>query len=501
MDRDRHLGWTPSWCGTLIAVLVAVAIALAGPASASAARLYVAVGDSVGAGFGATSGHSSFDLYCAYLKSAAGGSLVDQCVNESVVGLTSQSALDGGTIQKALNDIDGSTDTPIVTVVLGGNDLLGSPGCQPITGANCNFIRNMRTILNQLETALASHPGPHAIQWLEYYNPNHNNPFGNSAGDQSTAALLLGNDAVLTACTSNDLQGIGLNDAINCIASEKGATPVDAFTPFQNGCTNRDCFSDSLHPDDKGYGLIFDALRDTPGAAVPTTPPPDGTFPITTGAPMNTLLPTVAGIAAPGSELSCSLGAWSGSTPLHFTIEWLSDNSPIAGHTASTYLVHDADIGHEISCRVKASNADGSAVATSTALKVTSLPATISALSETKRVFAPSGGHHRRGTVFSFRLDQPARVKIAIQRLTSGRRVGRSCRRPSARLRRKSRCTRTILIAALGEQGHAGLNRIAFSGRVRGRALKPGRYLAVFTAVGPPGASRARTLHFTIVSG
>jgi len=108
------------------------------------------------------------------------------------VGLTSQSALDGGTIQKVVNDIDGSANTPVVTVVLGGNDLLGSPGCQPITGASCTFIRNMRTILNQLETALATHSGPHVIQWLEYYNPNHDNPFGNPSADQSTAALMLG---------------------------------------------------------------------------------------------------------------------------------------------------------------------------------------------------------------------------------------------------------------------------------------------------------------------
>jgi hypothetical protein len=54
----------------------------ASPAGASAARFYVAVGDSVGAGFGASSGHSAFDLYCAYLESAAGGSVLDQCINK-----------------------------------------------------------------------------------------------------------------------------------------------------------------------------------------------------------------------------------------------------------------------------------------------------------------------------------------------------------------------------------------------------------------------------------
>jgi len=104
----------------LIPVLVAVMAMLASPsATASAARMYLAIGDSVGAGFGSTSGQSYFDRYCAYLESTAGGSLVDRCVNDSMLGLTTESALDGS-IAHAVSQIDGSTDTPIVTVVLGG---------------------------------------------------------------------------------------------------------------------------------------------------------------------------------------------------------------------------------------------------------------------------------------------------------------------------------------------------------------------------------------------
>jgi glucose/arabinose dehydrogenase len=121
--------------------------------------------------------------------------------------------------------------------------------------------------------------------------------------------------------------------------------------------------------------------------------------------------------------------------------------------------------------------------------------ARISAVSETRRVFAPGSGH-KRGTVFSFRLDQPSQVKIAIQREEPGRRVSHSCRRPSSRLRHKPRCTRTIRIAVLIKPGHAGHNAFAFSGRVRGRALPPGRYLAVFAT---SGSRTARTLHFRIV--
>jgi hypothetical protein len=89
--------------------------------------------------------------------------------------------------------------------------------------------------------------------------------------------LLLGSDLTLSDCASSDPSLFGLNDEINCIAQHYGATPVDAYTPFQANCGPPTvCFSDSLHPNDTGYALIFDAFRDTPGTPVPvpvtTTP-------------------------------------------------------------------------------------------------------------------------------------------------------------------------------------------------------------------------------------
>jgi lysophospholipase L1-like esterase len=479
----------------LVGALVVLAVALGGPASASAARLYLMVGDSAAAGHGATPGHSAFDLYCAYLKSAAGGSLVDQCGQEIASG-TTQYLLDSGRIQKAVNDIRASTDTPVVTLSIGAYDFTSS--CEPITAASCKFLHNMRTILNQLETALATHPGPHVIKWWEYANNYHNNPFANPALDQSAAVAELGNDLAFTDCSSADLSLIGWIDAINCIAKEKGATPVDTYTLFQNSCTNKDCFSDNVHPNDKGYGLMFDALRDTPGTPVPATPPPDTNWPLATP-PSNVLAPAVTGSPKPGSTLSCSLGTWF-PTRLSYVRQWLRDQSPVAGQTRSTYRVQAGDVGHAIGCRVTASNQVGSARGTSTSLKIAAVRATISALAETRSVFTPSDAHHTRGTVFSFRLDQPAEVKIAIQRQAPGRRVGHSCRPPTVALSHKPPCTRTIPITTLIEHGHAGLNKIAFSGRIRGRALTLGRYIAVFTAVNRAGESKAHSLHFTIVS-
>ncbi|HEY2260232.1 MAG TPA: SGNH/GDSL hydrolase family protein [Solirubrobacteraceae bacterium] len=403
--------------GGLIAALVTALVVLAGAGPASAAKLYLALGDSVGAGFGASPGHSYFDLYCSYLESAAGSAAVDQCVNESQSGTTTQSALDGGMVDQAVSDIQSSTDAPVVTIILGGNDLLGSPGCQPITGPDCPFMANAATILDRLESALATHPGPHVIKWLEYYNANHDNPFGDSPEDASTAGLLLGSDLAIGDCAGTPDQ-IGLNDAINCISIEKGAVPVDAYDPFQSSCAPPVvCFHDGLHPNDTGYGLIFNAFRDASASPVAPIPPPASAPP-----------PPAAGTPPPPPATL----------------------------------------------------------------------ATISALSVSNKAFVPSHRHFKGGTVFSLRLDQPAKITVFIARLAAGRRIHHRCRPNHPHLAGRPRCTRAIPIVELRKQGHSGLNRVRFDGRVHGRGLRPGRYLATVSATDSAGVSPARELRFTI---
>jgi hypothetical protein len=105
-----------------------------------------------------------------------------------------------------------------------------------------------------------------------------------------------------------------------------------------------------------------------------------------------------------------------------------------------------------------------------------------------------------RGTTFSFRLSQPAVVTVRIQRKLPGRRVGRVCRAPSRLLRFRPRCTRLVLRATLRRTARVGLNRIAFSGRIRGRALPAGYYRAAFTATNSAGSSALRALSFRIVA-
>jgi hypothetical protein len=136
--------------------------------------------------------------------------------------------------------------------------------------------------------------------------------------------------------------------------------------------------------------------------------------------------------------------------------------------------------------------------------------ATISALGETNSIFTvgPSSTsltgqtaakRHKQGTVFSFQLHDSATVQVALQTNAPGRRVRRSCRAASRRLRNRPRCTRTITIATLTRSAHAGLNKVAFSGRIPGKALKPGRYRAAFTAIDGAGSAPPRSLSFTVV--
>jgi hypothetical protein len=82
-----------------------------------------------------------------------------------------------------------------------------------------------------------------------------------------------------------------------------------------------------------------------------------------------------------------------------------------------------------------------------------------------------------RGTTFRLTLSENAQVKITI------RRAGRTA-------------------ATLTRSSHLGANRIAFSGRIGRRVLRPGRYVATLSATDASGKRSApRTLRFAVLKG
>jgi hypothetical protein len=106
----------------------------------------------------------------------------------------------------------------------------------------------------------------------------------------------------------------------------------------------------------------------------------------------------------------------------------------------------------------------------------------------------------RRGTTFRYTLSEDATARILIERMLPGRRVGKSCRRPTRRLRKKRRCTRYVAVGTLSRKAKAGANASPFSGRIGRKALRPDRYRATITATDAAGnRSTARQAKFTIV--
>jgi hypothetical protein len=96
----------------------------------------------------------------------------------------------------------------------------------------------------------------------------------------------------------------------------------------------------------------------------------------TTGAPVNTVPPSVAGSAVQGQTMTATPGTWTGGTPITFAYQWLRcDNLglscvSIAGATTSSYVPAAADLGTRLRARVTATNSSGSTIAQSNASAV-----------------------------------------------------------------------------------------------------------------------------------
>ena len=134
----------------------------------------------------------------------------------------------------------------------------------------------------------------------------------------------------------------------------------------------------------------------------------------------------------------------------------------------------------------------------------------ISALSVTNKRFRRSSkatavsAQRRRaakqGTTFRFRLSEAATVRLVLERKERGRRVGSSCRKATARLRRRPVCTRYVSKGTLTRKLTAGAKTIAFSGRVGRKAVPLGSYRARLVATDAAGnRSTERRITFTVV--
>ena len=86
-------------------------------------------------------------------------------------------------------------------------------------------------------------------------------------------------------------------------------------------------------------------------------------------APSNTVAPVISGTAVVGQTLTSTTGTWTGTPTPTYSYQWKRGATNI-GTNATTYTLVAADAGQSITCVVTATNAGGSANATSNALSI-----------------------------------------------------------------------------------------------------------------------------------
>jgi lysophospholipase L1-like esterase len=213
------------------------------------AKLYIALGDSVSAGYGAPPGRGFVELYDAYLRDPAHGGL-EQLANLSVPGETSTSMRSaGGQLDRALAKIGEGSDTAVVTLDIGGNDARLGQCPSGFNAPPCPFRDNYTAIVEALAGALAGDPGDETLQVLEYYNP----ASGTGSADEARYDYFArGSDGrVDCSGTGNEVGGA---DITFCVGRAHGATAVDAYPTFK--AVGQKLIADGIHPNELGHAYL-----------------------------------------------------------------------------------------------------------------------------------------------------------------------------------------------------------------------------------------------------
>lgn len=248
-------------------VLVLVTIgALAIPA-VSNASVYVALGDSIAAGYANEPGDSYVDQLGEIYATELG---VDEVVNFAVSGATSDTLLSDQKLIQAVSKIDEPSDTAAVTIDIGGNDAnyyCGGKFHLP-DDPECKFQANFRTILTGLKAALENDPGEERFIAMAYYNPALETEI-----EAAAEAVILGRNLKTGLCDSG--LDLGLNDVIYQEAGKLGVQVADPYDEFEEH--GRAWMADNLHPNAAGHLGLVDAFQSplSPGLCPPVSPGPD----------------------------------------------------------------------------------------------------------------------------------------------------------------------------------------------------------------------------------
>jgi hypothetical protein len=105
------------------------------------------------------------------------------------------------------------------------------------------------------------------------------------------------------------------------------------------------------------------------------------------------------------------------------------------------------------------------------------------------------------GTKVKYSLSEPSTVTFTVERAAAGRKVGRSCRKPTRANASRKRCVRYVALnGSFAHAGTTGANSFRFTGRLANRKLARASYRLVAVAADAAGnRSTARRAAFKIV--
>jgi hypothetical protein len=98
----------------------------------------------------------------------------------------------------------------------------------------------------------------------------------------------------------------------------------------------------------------------------------------------------------------------------------------------------------------------------------------------------------KNGAQVRFSLSEAAKVTVRVNRLLMGRRSGKRCVKATAKLRKHKRCTRHVKVRSSTVTGKVGTNT------VKGKALAPGTYEVLLTAVDAAGNKSTKTTKLVV---
>lgn len=269
----------PGRLAPVLAAVLAASVTMPAVAAAPMPTSYLALGDSLAWGDGASDPETTayVPLMADYFAGEPHGG-AKRLTNLAVRGETTESFILGGQLSAAVAAIsDPTTDTRVVTLALGGNDvgaLLNDPSdiclqdpiglaCQTLVVEALQGVADRYPfILGSIMAVLAADDGDEQVFVMTVYNP-----FGGLGApyEDPIDRVLLGSDGVIDCeAAGTDPAAAGLNDIIACTAYALGATVVDAHAVIGDEALLLTHIGEGTldtHPNDEGYALLAKAHR------------------------------------------------------------------------------------------------------------------------------------------------------------------------------------------------------------------------------------------------